>query len=268
MSKFIDKLNRLSRGETQPIGFRAREPASPKPKIQLVASLAQESAESLTDHVVGVDAGLLRISKPSTGVEALQKLSQTLPDIPWGAWLQSSGQGGIKQRSGQGGIKQLTKAGCDFIIFPATDTPLALIENKEAGRILEVEASIGEGLLRAVNALPVDAVLVTSEQKEGHPLTWQHLMLFQRFADLLNKPLLASIPVKVTGSELQALWEAGVSGVVIEVSPEQPEDSLKKLRQVIDKLEFSLPRRREKAEALLPRIRGEPGITIPEEEEE
>jgi hypothetical protein len=258
MSKFIDKLNRLSRGETQPIGFRAKLPASPKPKIQLVASLAQESAESLTGHVVGADAGLLHIFKPSTGIEALQKVSQALPDVPWGGWLQGKGLGGIKQ---------LSKAGCDFIVFPATDTPLALIESKEAGRILEVEASLSEGLLRAVNELPIDAVFVASEQKEGHSLTWQHLMLFQRFAGLLTKPLLASIPAKVTGGELQALWEAGVSGVVIEISPEQPQDSLNKLRQVIDKLEFSLPRRHEKVEALLPRIRGEPSITTEEEEE-
>jgi len=259
MSKFIDKLNRLSRGETQPIGFRAREPASPKPKIQLVAILAQESAESLTGHVVGADAGLLRIVKPSTGVEALPKLSQALPDIPWGGWLQGKGLGGLKQ---------LSKAGCDFIVFPATDTPLTLIENKEAGRILEVEASLSEGLLRAVNELPIDAVLVASEQKEGYSLTWQHLMLFQRFAGLLTKPLLVSIPAKVTGSELQALWEAGVSGVVVELSPEQPQDGLSKLRQVIDKLEFSLPRRREKVEALLPRLRGETSTPVPEEEEE
>lgn len=259
MSKFIDKLNRLSRGETQPIGFRAREPASPKPKIQLVAILAQESAEGLTGHVVGADAGLLHIVKPSTGVEALQKLSQALPDIPWGGWLQGKGLGGLKQ---------LSKAGCDFIVFPATDTPLTLIENKEAGRILEVEASLSEGLLRAVNELPIDAVLVASEQKEGYSLTWQHLMLFQRFAGLLTKPLLVSIPAKVTGSELQALWEAGVSGVVVEISPEQPQDSLSKLRQVIDKLEFSLPRRREKVEALLPRLRGETSTPVPEEEEE
>jgi hypothetical protein len=259
MSKFIDKLNRLFQGETQPIGFRAREPVSPKPKIQLVASLAQENAEGLTDHVVGADAGLLRIAKPSTGTEALQKMSQALPDIPWGGWLQGRGLGGIKQ---------LTKAGCDFIVFPATDTPLALIENKETGRILEVEASLTEGLLRTTNELPVDAVLVAGGQREGHSLTWQHLMLFQRFADLLTKPLLVPIPVKVTGDELQALWEAGVSGVVIEVSPEQPQDSLKKLRQVIDKLELPTVRRRGKAEALLPRLRGETSIAPPETEEE
>ncbi len=257
MSKFIDKLNRLSRGETQPIGFRVREPASPKPKIQLIASLAQESAESVTGYLDGADAGILFISKLDTGTEVLQKLSQALPDIPWGGRLGSSGWEGIKQ---------LSKAGCDFIVFSATDTPLALIENREAGRILEIETSLGEGLLRAVNELPVDAVLVAVEEK--HSLTWKHLMLFQRFADLLTKPLLASISVKVTGGELQALWEAGVSGVVVEVSPEQPQDSLNRIRRVIDKLEFSLPRRREKVEAFLPRIRGEPDITVPQEEEE
>ena len=66
MSRFIDKLNRLSRAEPQPIGFRTTQPTSPKPKIQLVASLAQESAESLADYVAGADAGLLRISKLSS----------------------------------------------------------------------------------------------------------------------------------------------------------------------------------------------------------
>ena len=237
MSKFIDRLEKLSKAETQPIGFRAQQPASPKPKIQLVASLPQESAESLTGYVAGADAGLLHISKLSTGVEALQKISQALPDIPWGVWLQG----------GQGETKQLTKTGCDFAVFPAPDTPLAIIENDEVSRILEVEASLNEGLVRAINELPIDAVLIAVEQKENHTLNWQHLMLFQRFADLLTKPLLVSVPAKVTTGELKTLWEAGVTGVVIEVRAEQPQDGLKKLRQGIDKLEFPSPRRRGRA---------------------
>jgi len=259
MSKFIDKLNQLFRGEPQPIGFRAKQPASPKPKIQLVASLAQESIESLAGHMAGADAGLLRISKASADAKTLQKVSQALPDIPWGGWLRVSGWGGIKQ---------MTKAGCDFVVFPAANTPLAIIENDEIGKILEIEASLSEGLLRATNELPIDAVLIASEQREGHSLTWQHLMLFQRFADLLTKPLLVSIPSKVTAVELQALWEAGVTGVIVEVGVEQPQDRLKELRQVIDKLEFTLPRRREKVEPLLPHIGREPSITTTEEEEE
>ncbi len=259
MSRFIDRLKKLSQGELQPIGFKVRQLVSPRPKIQLVASLAQESVERLVDYVAGADAGLLRISRPSSGVKALRKISQDLSDIPWGGWLQGSGLGEIKP---------MTRAGCDFIVFPATNTPLAILQNDEVGKILEVEASLGEGLLRAVNELPIDAVLIADAEREDDFLTWQHLMLFRRFADLLTKPLLVSIPSEVTADELQALWEAGVDSVVVEVTVGQPQDRLKKLRRVIDKLAFPSPRRREKMEPLLPRISTETGIATEEEEEE
>ena len=259
MSRFIDKLNRLSRAESQPIGFRMTQAAPPTPKIQLVVTLAQESVESLADYVAGADAGLLRISKTSSGARSLQKISKLMPDIPWGGWLVGSGPGGIKQ---------ITGAGYDFVVFPAGDTPLAMLQNDEVGKILEVEASLGEGLLRAVNELPVDAVLIAGEQREGHFLTWQHLMLFQRFADLLTKPLLVSVPSNVTAGELQALWEAGADSVVVEIRAGQPQDRLKELRQVIDKLVFPSPRRRQKLEPLLPRTGRDTNVVSVEEEEE
>jgi len=259
MSRFIDKLQRLSRTEAQPIGFRATQPVSPKPKIQLVASLAQENVEHLAGHIAGADAGLMRISKLSSGAKALQKMSQAVSDIPWGGWLQVSNPRGIGQ---------MLKAGCDFIVFPATNTPLTLLQNDEAGKILEIEASITEGLLRAINELPVDAVLIAGEQRDDYFLTWQHLILFQRFADLLTKPLLVSIPSNMTAGELQTLWEAGVDGVVTQVTVEQPQDRLKKLRQEIDKLPPPAPRRREKVEPLLPHISRETRTVTPEEEEE
>lgn len=259
MSKFIDKLNQLSRSVPQPIGFGMRQAVSPKPKIQLVASLVQESTEQLAEHVVGADAGLLHISKISSGASALQKISQAASDIPWGGQLQGSGRRGTKQ---------VVKAGCDFVVFPAANTPLATFQNDGIGKILEIEASLGEGMLRAVNELPIDAVLIAGEQGDDYSLTWQHLMLFQRFADLLTKPLLASTPSNVTAGELQALWEAGIDGVVMEVTLKQPRDRLKELRQVIDKLPFPVPRRREKTEPLLPHISRETGAVVAEEEEE
>ncbi|MFC1948863.1 hypothetical protein ACFLW0_01640 [Chloroflexota bacterium] len=259
MSVFIDKLSRLSRGESQPIGFRAKQAASAKPKIQMVASLAQESAGDLTGHIAGADAVIVRISKPGMDAESLQSLSKALPDIPWGAHLQGSSQASIKQ---------ITRAGCDFIVFPTTDTPLTAIDNDEMGKILEVEASLNEGLLRAVNELPIDAVLITIDQNETPSLTWHNLMLFQRFADLLTKPLLVSVTVKVTAKELQSLWGAGVTGVVIALDAKQPEGRLEKLRAETEKLDFSPPQRREKPEAVLPRPGGEPRRARTEEEEE
>ena len=258
MSRFIDKLNQVSRVVPESMGFRRAQPVSEKPKILLIASLGEASVGGLADYVVGADAGLLRVPKLSSGAKTLREMSQAVPDIPWGGWLRNINRGGIKQ---------MAKAGCDFVVFPAVNTPLALLQNDKIGKILEVESSLSEGLLRAVNELPVDAVLIAAEQKGEYCLTWHHLMLFQRFADLLTKHLLASIPPNVTANELQALWEAGVDGVVIEVEVEQPADRLKELRQVIDKLAFPSQRKRRKAEALLPHM-GRGASIVTEEERE
>ena len=256
MSRFIDKLNRLSQAGSQPIGFRTAQPASSKPKIQLAASLAQESVESLVDRMAGADAGLLRISKLSSGVKYLQHISRAVPDIPWGGWLQGSSQGGVKQ---------MTKAGYDFIVFPATSTPLAILQNDKVGKILEVEASLNEGLLRTIDELPVDAVLIASQQEGDYFLTWHHLMLFHYFADSLTKPLLAQVSSRVTANELQALWEAGVKGVVIEAGDGQSVGALATLRQAIDKLTFAPHRQRGKTAVLLPHINSETDIITEEE---
>ena len=258
MSQFIDKLNQVSRVMPQAMGFRTAQPAPEKPKILLIASLAGDSADGLADYVVGADAGLLRIPKLSSGAKAIKEISQAAPDIPWGGWLRDINKAGIKQ---------MAKADCDFLVFPAANTPLALLQNdEEVGKILEIESSLSDGLLRTANELPVDAVLIASGQEGGHFLTWHHLMLFQHFADLLTKPLLASTPPDVTANELQTLWKAGVDGVVIEVEIGQPVDRLKELRQAINKLAFPSQRKREKAEALLPHIDSEVS-TIAEDEE-
>jgi len=258
MSQFIDKLNQVSRVIPQAMGFRTAQPASKKPKILLIASLAGDSAGGLADYVVGADAGLLRIPKLNSGAKTLKEISQAAPDIPWGGWLRDINKAGIKQ---------MAKAGGDFLVFPAANTPLALLQNdEEVGKILEVEASLNEGLLRTVNELPVDAVLIAGGQEGEHFLTWHHLMLFQHFADLLTKPLLASTPPDVTANELQALWKAGVDGVVIEAAVGQPVDRLKELRQAIDKLAFPSQRKQGKTKALLPRIDSEMS-TVAEDED-
>jgi len=258
MSKLIDKLKRVSLAVPQPMGFRTM-PIQKKPKILLLASLTQPAdINGLVDYAAGADAGLLHISNLTSGVKALQKMSRIMPDIPWGGWLKDANQ----PRS-----KQMVKADCDFLVFPAANTSLAILQNDKLGRILEVEASVSEGLLRTVNDLPVDAVLLAGVQEEDNLLTWRHLMLFQHFANLLAKPLLVAIPPNVTASELQTLWEVGVDGVIVEVETGQPTERLKELRQTIDRLTFPSPRKPKKVEALLPHISWG-GDMVTEEEEE
>lgn len=260
MSKLIDKLNQAAKAVPQSMGFMRARTVKMKPKMLLIASLSQaNNVDSLADYITGADAVLLPVAKSSRGAKTIPKIAPSVPDIPWGGWL-----GDIDRR----GIRPIVEGDYDFIVFPAT-TALAIPQDDgEIGKILQVEASLNEGLLKAVNELPIDAVLIADKQEEEYFLTWHHLMLFQRFAGLLTKPLLISIPLNVTANELQVLWETGVDGVVVEVEAGQPAGRLKKLRRTIDKLIFP-PRKRGKTEALLPLPHiGEEISTVTEEEEE
>jgi hypothetical protein len=258
MSKFIDKLKRISQAELQPMGFRTVAPVPQKSRMLLVATLAQVDIDRLTDFVAGADAGLLSIAKLSSGAKTLKQIRQAMSDIPWGGWL---------KEVGREGIGQMVAAGCDFVVFPAANTSLALLQNEKLGKVLEVEPGLDPGLLKAIDDLPVDAVLLAAEEGD-YFLTWHHLMLFQRCADLLTKPLLVSVPPEVVASELQALWEVGVGGVVVKAGVGQPEGRVAELRQMLDKLTLPPSGKRKKVEPLLPYSGGEPRIVSEEEEEE
>jgi len=258
MSKFIDELKRVSQFGLKPMGFRAAQVMSQKPRMLLVATVAEADVDHLADYVAGADAGLLQIPRLSSGGKTLQKISQAMSDIPWGGWLKDIGREGIGQ---------MVEAGCDFVVFPAASASLAILQNDGLGKILEVEPGLDPSLLKAIDDLPVDAVLIASEKEKDYFLTWHHLMLFRRCADLLTKPLLVSAPSDLAASELQALWEAGVVGVVVETGIGQPKGRLAELRQIIDKLAFPSPGKCKKVEPLLPYITKETEIVSEEEEE-
>jgi hypothetical protein len=227
MSKFIDKLKAVSQVGSQPMGFKKSATAPQKPKMLLAAALPEANAEGLADYINGADAGILIVPKTPPAKS----------DIPWGSWLKDSGEG------------KLAEADYDFFVFPAY-TPLAVLQDSKAGKILEVGVSLGEGLLKTIDELPVDAVLATSEKDKGKLLSWRQLMLCRRCADLVNKPLLALVPATIGGSELEALWAAGVVAVVVETPPK---GRIAELRQIIDKVDFPPPSKQKKIEPLLPR---------------
>ncbi len=253
MSKLIDRLNQATKALPKPIGFGKALPTSTKPKMPLIVHLSQvKEAGRLADYLKGADA--LLFTQTDKRAKDLQTLAQSVPDIPWGLWLADISDG----------IKPIVEAGGDFVVFPVS-SKLTMPEEDKTGKILQVEASLSEGLLRAANELPVDAVLLAGESEES-PLTWQHLMLFQRFADLLTKPLLVSVPLSVTAEELQILWKTGVDGVVVTMGMGQPGEKLKELCQTMAQLTFPT-RQQKKIEALLPRI-SEESVTVTETEEE
>ncbi|MEE8205278.1 MAG: hypothetical protein V3T68_04420, partial [Dehalococcoidales bacterium] len=214
---------------------------------------------NLADFAAGADAWLLPIVKLPSEAKRLKKITQVAPGNLWGGWLKDSGQSGIKRN---------VQAGCDYVVYTAADTSLKVLENDELGKVLAVEASLDEGLLRAIAGLPADAVMVYGEPLKGSMLTWRHLMLFKRFASLVAQPLLVPVPAAVSAKDLQTVWEAGVMGVVVEVTDKQPLNRLKELRRLIDKLTPPSSSKRGEMQAVVPGVTAEAGPASFEEDEE
>ena len=190
-------------------------------------------------------------------METIQTMVKNLPDIPWGIYLDDDADKKTASLEGEG---------YDFVVFSASGRISVTPQEEKVGRILQVAAAaLDDGLLRAVNDLPVDAVLAAGEEPGG-AVAWHHLMQVQRLSNLLAKPLLVDVPAGITEVEIKALWEAGADGVVV-AADGLPPGGLSELRRLIDGLPPRSARRRGKSEALLPRI-GRGTSPAAEEEEE
>ena len=242
MSKLIDKLNQVSRITPQPMGFRAAQTTLQKPKLLLIASLTDANLSDPVNCMNGADAGLLRVSEIASGAEAIGRICEALPDIPLGGWLNS-----ISNEE----TEKIEQCGSDFVVFQAANSSLGILQRKGIGKILQVAASTEEGLLAAVDELPVDAVLITTEPG-GNFITWHDLMMFQYCAGVLTKPILVVIATSLATDELQAIWDAGINGIVVDAG-----ENLQKLRQTIDNMNFPPQRKRGTSEAIVPRTSSE-----------
>ena len=244
MSKFIDRLKQVSQSAPQPMGFQASKAISSRPKIQLVANLRNASSEAVVGQSTPADAIIVPESQ-SNAVKAI-----------WGTWLT---WGSAEE------VSQDVEAGADFMVFHANTTVAPPV--KKVGRILQVESSITDALLRTLNELPLDAVLL-DDKGSGQALTWQRLMSIQRCTSFLSKPLLVSMPLTATADELQLIWETGVSGVIVDVTNEEETAALKNLRQLIDGLSFPSRKKREKLTPVLPYITEKAEEKEPDEDED
>ena len=259
MSRLINKLTKANRAASQPMGFRAARADSEKPKMLVIAGVKPGTTGQIGDYVTGADAVLLRSGKAHLSAKEIQPVIESIPAIPCGVSLESTGTGNTKA---------LIKAGCDFLVFADT-SPIEAVpaEDENIGKIMQVEPSLEDSMIRVINNLPVDAVLTSSSYKANASLAWHDLMSLQRLGLLLSKSLLVPVSPGISSSELKAIWEADVDGVVIEADPNQP-DFFKGIRRTISELPPRTAKKHGKSEALLPYNGSTQPTATPDEEEE
>ena len=242
MSKFIDRLKQISLPSPKVMGFRQNNETTTRLKIQLVA-FVNRSTDTIVNKLSAADAIIIN------------DIKQLPPDILWGFAAEKVS---IEE------VDKAVEAGSDFVVLPADEEVLS--PDKNTGKVLQLDESVSDILLRAVNELPFDAVLVNGDSETGTTITWRKLMQFSRFSGLVSKPVLVFIPPEVSSAELQLIWEMGISGVVISVKTASDVNLLNKVREMINGLQHPSPKKKERLIPFLPQ--GSTPAAKPEEPDE
>lgn len=254
MSKFVDRLRNLTKSSVAPIGFRSSVTEPTSPRLLLIAGLSGlEAKEARVVADVKADAGLILSEGASAGI--IRQTLEALGDIPLGVFI-----GG----TGDSQVEELTKSRCDFVVFNVTTTA-RLLEGEGVGKLLLIEPSLDHGLLRAINSLKVDGVIISHGTRDSF-LSVEHLLVCRRFVELLDKPVMMALPSSVSKSELIDLWEVGIDGIVTHST--QSSEALGELKRMIGDLPGGARGRRVKAGVVLPRYRESAGDEEDETEED
>lgn len=247
MSRLVEKLKSVSGASAPSLGFRAAA-ATRGPHLLLLARLGASDGKLAADLAeAGADALLMQ----GSSVASLQGSSGRARNVPCGV---------LMHQAGEDQLPALRKAGCDFMVMSAAAAPVSWLREEGMGRVLRVLATADMGQLRGVDHIGVDAILLEPEEESGF-VTVQFLMASHFLSEALRQPVLASAPASASVDDVRALWEAGVSGVVMEIDV----DKVKELRRFIDSLPARPRRRGHREDALLPRLSR---ALAPQEEEE
>ncbi len=258
MSKFLDRLEQISRSTPTPIGFGVSR-AEKTPGMALVALVSSKHATGCR-AVAGLapDAVLLG---GIAGPGSIKKLASALPKVPWGV---RSGQ--LTDESAQA----YQESGCDLLAFSLEGTPVAAVSSDEIARVLCLDLDAGERQLRSIDSLPVDVILL-SLTGQAAPWTLADLASIAAISRRVNKYVLVEVSAPPGKKDLEAIRKAGVDGLVLEVGAVSAK-SLTELKESLLNMPRSRPGRRERATAIIPSSvfpSGEaPAPEIPDEDDD
>ena len=254
MSKFVDKLQDLSKSSTTPIGFRLSVSELKSPAMLLIAGLSGtkvDEAKMVAD--ANVNAGLIWDEGSNTKI--VSQMVKSFGDIPLGVFVK-----GMSEEK----IDELASLGCDFIVFDIS-MPALILQKEEVGKFVMIEPLLDQGVVRAINSLDIDGVFISSGSEDSF-VAVEHLLICRRFVEILEKPVIMALPSLITKAELTVLWKAGIVGLF--ASSGQSVEVLGELGKMITELPGKARDRRTRADVKLPHYNGSVAGEEDEEQEE
>ena len=230
MSKLLDKLEQISRGNSKPLGFAS---AAARSKLSNMVIIAAVDDNDKASAVAGDYADAILVNSLD------RKTAASKSNLPWGAPVRKT----EKQ------IAKVEESGCDFVLIDAEESPIALLQKEKLCRIIEIDPAMPDGLIRAANQLPVDIALISGDTA----ISMKRLLTCQHIANMIGKHLLIGIPLEISREELRELWEIGSTGVVVPVTGDDKK-GLAVLREAVDALPASRRKRGPKTSVTIPQI--------------
>lgn len=242
MSKFTDKLYKISRSVAAPIGFHSATSEPGDSSLLLIAGIFSADIKKVKSlDGISIDAAL--ILNQNLGLKKAKQFAKVLSDTPLGII--------ISQLSEINNAANSVAADLDFIAFDK-QVSMTNVEKTSVGKLFMIDASFNMDLTKAVNGIDLDGVIIDNSQEEL--LSVEHLLICQRLRELLHKPLLMILPPLVTSAELCRLREVGITGVIS--SKTWSVESLIDLRHKIDNLPKRDAHWNSKIDAILPSYAG------------
>ncbi len=228
MSKFLKTLEKRTKSSPVPIGFGSSLNDGQKSTMVLVGLISNQNAKNLKlANQFELDAILLHIDKPGQG---LSKTVDALDGKPLGIQIETLSS---KQSS------SLVRSGCDFFVHTLAQTEVDALYEGDAGYVLEVDLGISEHDLRALDLLPIDAVLV-SLASTSCPLSLSNISDIVSIRVMFEKFLLVEVSSKISAKEIETLRDSGVDGIVVDIT-HSDEQNILSLQQTMN----SLPRQKQ-----------------------
>jgi len=227
LSRLLDKLEQLSKGNSKPFGFASAAAKSKLAGMVVIAAVDDNNKAAINAAGEHADAILLKSLD--------DKNAASKAGLPWGAPAHEP--------------SKIKESGCDFILIDTDKSPVELLRDEKLCRIIEIDPSMPDGLIRAAGQLPVDIVLIAGDDA----VSMKRLLACQHIANLVGRYLMVRVTPDISAAELRELWETGIMGIVVTVKGEAGKE-LAALRQAVDALPSSRRKRGPRASPTLPSI--------------
>ena len=252
-SRLVEMLRHSAWVETRRMGFGITESPKPPRAVLIVGLPLLDASPAETALRAGADALLFEaLVRTADAREQLAQTVRNLGDAPSGLVL---GEG-----TALDSLPPLGRDGLDFVVARSEDVPPSFL-GVEAGKGVVVDHDLPPSLVRSVNDLPLDfVVLGTISAEQPVALTLRQMLSLRLLAEGLRKPVVLASSYLRGPDDLTYFEHVGLDGLVPDVEPASRsshdlESLIGQYRKALDSLGGRLlSRRRAEVIPTLPRV--------------